>query len=129
MKKLFIISAMLVTGFAHADCKWAHDEVARSEARLAADPALKPIFENRLATAKRHLTECLETDAKWAAEDARRAKLPAPRIGQRKQNINWGYPTSVRTVTTATGVVEFQHFPGGNALMYVNGILTSIQTN
>jgi len=85
------------------------------------------IFGESLLQAEYMLKDCLKSNNRFTSEESRRAKLPAPRIGQRKQDINWGHPTATSTTTTAKGVVEIQSYPGGNVLMYVNGILTAIQ--
>lgn len=129
MKKLIIITAILVSGAAHADCAVQESMLQNLQQRADNFDAVKGriLFGPSIMQFENMLKDCLASEQRFKVESARRSKLPAPSIGQRKQETNWGYPEHVSTTTTARGVTEIQVFPGGSSLVYVNDVLTLLQ--
>ena len=138
MKKILTIVLLAVSSLAHADCEHQRSMIERQERRIETwaknDPALVKVMTQHLDDSKAALAQCLTTQAQYKAEDearaklyaAKMAKLPAPSIGQRKQDTNWGEPEHVSTTTTAQGTVEIQLFGSGYSLLYVNNRITAI---
>jgi hypothetical protein len=121
MNKLILTVLITLTSLAHADCSTDEYLLDRAHKKVQSDP-LNYAAEDTVRIMESSLALCRS----WEVEHARRAKLPAPKIGQRKQETSWGNPGKISITTTPKGTLEIQFFPGGYSLMYDNNRLIMI---
>lgn len=116
-----LITLAAVCTMAHADCSTDEYLLDRAHKKVQAEPLNYAALDN-----VRIMESSLALCRSWEVEHARRAKLPAPKIGQLKQETSWGNPDKSSITTTPKGTLEIQFFPGGYSLMYDNNRLIMI---
>ncbi len=93
--------------------------------------AARVVQQARADDFKRFLDASNHRDTHEQAMAAKRAKLPAAKVGMTTVDVvnatNWGQPKQINKTTTAAGTDEQWVYGDGNYLYFRNGILVVIQ--